>query len=178
MMYLVQILLFTFFITAAILSSPHFSLTTVRSRIFGPHSLSHTNRPLLVFTSPFPLISMYDPCYLLAHQRFLQYPLPSLSLLSSFSVFVLPPSSRFIGLLDKVIMYPWTTHIKLILSSQPFPISPLLWVWGLLPPQSCKKIIFIRYPYFELKNIRVMYLVNFIRKWGIKVNIHLISSHL
>ena len=47
--------------------------------------------------------------------------------------------------------------------------------------QSCKKIIFVRYPDFQWENVRFIYLVNFVTIWGIKVIIRLfqlIYSHL
>ena len=37
---------------------------------------------------------------------------------------------------------------------------------------SCKKIIFVRYLDFQLKNVQIPYLVNFATIWGIKINKH------
>ena len=44
--------------------------------------------------------------------------------------------------------------------------------------QSCKKIIFVRYPDFQRINVRLMHLVNFIIVWGMKVNSDLFSTYL
>ena len=41
--------------------------------------------------------------------------------------------------------------------------------------QSCKTIIFVRYPELQLKNV---HLVNFSKMLGIKVDIGLFSTHL
>ena len=38
--------------------------------------------------------------------------------------------------------------------------------------KSCKKIFCVQYPDFQLKNVRIMYLVNFGTVWGIKVKIY------
>ena len=36
------------------------------------------------------------------------------------------------------------------------------WVGGYPSPQSCKKTFFVRYPYFQLKNVQNLYFLNFV----------------
>ena len=42
--------------------------------------------------------------------------------------------------------------------------------------QSCKKTFFVRYPDIQLKNVRILYLLNFAIIWPIKLNKCLFSS--